>query len=545
MHPNEPARADAAPRAEAPPQKDEPRQADAAPQKDEPRQADSARDEGWRARAARYAPAAAAALVMLVLGWWGLARDSAMGNDEVATRWAAVISLRDLAHLLNHQDAVHGLYYLLMHAWVAVGSSPEVLRIPSVLAMTAAVVLVAVLTRRLTGSGWASLFAGLVMALTPMICFYAQTARSYAMVLACVVGATLALVCALSAEAAGAGRRAGRWWLAYGALIVLGGYLNEMSLLVLAAHAVTVLVARYGPQVARRWAVTAAVSAAIVAPLVLLSIKQHGQLGRIPRPGLGALRMLFHDYFGVTTGVAVLLLACAVIAVLPARGPAWWRGGVSLPSVAAPLLVVPALLLILESLAVHPLYVDRYVLYGEAGAAMLAGTGLWRAGQWLSRRFGDQPALLWLPGVAVCVCVLVLQLGPQHRIRIPASRLFNFGGPSHYVGAKAHPGDGVMFFDNLFRKAELGYPDDYTKTTDFGMAESPAQAGSFRGRDKTFPAVHPLMLEYQRIWVIGQVPSPRLREPLLRAESVVLKQRFRLVAERHFHNIVVTLWQRR
>ena len=483
---------------------------------------------------------------MLVLGWWGLARDSAMGNDEVATRWAAVLSLRGLAHLLNHQDAVHGLYYLLMHAWVAVGSSPEALRIPSVLAMAAAVALVAVLTGRLTGSGRAGLFAGLVMALTPMISFYAQTARSYAMVLACVVGATLALVCALSAEAAGAvGRRAERWWLAYGALLVLGGYLNEMSLLVLAAHAVTVLVARYGRQVVRHWAVTAAVSAVIVAPLVLFSLRQHGQVAWIPRPGLNALRILFHDYFGATTVIVVLLLACAVIAVLPARGPAWWRGGVSLPSVAAPLLVVPALVLILESLVLHPLYVDRYVLYGEAGAAMLAGTGLWRAGQWLSRRFGSQPALVWAPGVAVCVCVLVLQLGPQHHFRTPASRLFNFGGPSQYVGANAHRGDGVLFFGNLFRKAELGYPDDYARTTDFGMAKSPEQSGSFRGIDKKFPAVHPLMLEYRRIWVIGHVPSPRLPDALLKAESVVLKQRFRLVAERHFHGIAVTLWQRR
>jgi mannosyltransferase len=538
--------------------------------------AGGARAGDWQARAAGYAPAGAAALAMVVLGWWGLARDSAMGNDEVATRWAALLSLRDLAHLLNNQDAVHGLYYLLMHVWAAVGSSPEVLRIPSVLAMAAAVALVAILTGRLTGSGWAGLFAGLVMALTPMISFYAQTARSYAMVLACVVGATLVLVRALGAEAAGPGRRAERWWLGYAALIVLGGYLNEMSLLVLAAHAVTVLVARYGRQVVRRWTVTAVVSAMLVGPLVLLSIRQNGEVRWIPRPGLDALRMLFHDYFGATTGIAVLLLVCAVLAVLPSgRGPRrpatvparavpagpgsaagpvppWWRGGISLPSVAAPLLVLPALLLIGESLVGRPLYVDRYVLYGEAGAAMLAGAGMWRAGRWLGRAAGrwrgraaGRPALMWVPGVAVCVCALVLQLGPLRHFRTPGSRLFNFGGPSQYVGVHARQGDGVMFFGNLFRKARLGYPGDYTKTTDFGVAESPQQAGSFRGTDKKFPAVYPLMLEYQRIWVIGHVPSRRLPDPLLRAESVVLKQRFRRIAERRFKGIVVTLWQRR
>jgi mannosyltransferase len=510
---------------------------------DAARTADAPRAAGWREAAAACVPAGAAALVMLALGLWGLARDSAMGNDEVATRWAAVLSLRGLAHLLNNQDAVHGLYYLLMHAWVAVGSSPAVLRIPSVAAMTAAVVLVAVLTRRLTGSGWAALFAGLVMALTPMISFYAQTARSYAMVLACVAGATLVLVRALAAEAAGG--RTNRWWLGYGALVVLSGYLNEMSLLMLAAHAVTVAVAACGRKVVRRWAATAAVSAAVVAPLVLLSIRQNGEVRWIPRPGLAALRLLFGDYFGATPAIAVLVLACAVLAVLPGRGPAWWRGGVSLPSVAAPLLVVPALLLLGESLVGRPLYVDRYVLYGEAGAAMLAGAGLWRAGRWLAGRFGGRPGLLWLPGVAVCACVLVLQAGPQHRIRTPASRLFNFGGPSAYVGANARQGDGVMFFGNLFRKAELGYPQDYAKTTDFGMAKSPEQAGSFRGTDKRFPAVHRLMLRYPRIWVVGYIPSPRLADPLLRADSVVLEQQFRKVAERRFHGIVVTLWQRR
>jgi mannosyltransferase len=521
----------------------------------------------WGTVAVTYAPAAAAALVMAVLGVWGLARDSSMGNDEVATRWAALLSLHDLAHLLHKMDAVHGLYYLLMHVWVAVGSSPAVLRIPSVAAMTAAVAMVAILTRRLTGSGWAGLFAGLVMALTPDISFYAQTARSYALVIACVVGATLVLVHALSAEAAGTrGARLARWWLAYGALIALGGYLNEMSLLVLAAHGVTVLVARYRWQVAQHWAVTATVSAILVLPLVLISVREDSAVGWIPRPHVRDLQILFHDYFGATTVVALLLLVCAVIAVLPAgrerRGPiagsgagpasgagpvasAWWRGGVSLPSVAAPLLLVPGLLLILESLVAKPLYADRYVLYGEAGAAMLAGAGMWRIGQWLSRRVGDRPALLWVPGVVICVATLVLQLAPQQRARTPQSRLFDFGGPSRYVGAHARQGDGVLFFGTLFRKARLGYPEDFTKTSDFAMARSPQRAGNFRGQDKSFEQTIPLMLAHQRIWVLGLAPSAQLPWAGFRAESVALQRQFALIAERHFRGIVVTLWQRR
>ena len=155
----------------------------------------------WRAGAGWYLPAVLAAAVMAVLGVWGLARDSSMGNDEVATRWAALLPLHLLAHLLRHVNAVHGLYYLLMHGWMAVGTSPAVMRIPSVIAMVVAVALVVIIGRRLTGSAWAGLFAGLIVALTPTISYYAQTARSYALVFACVAGSTLALLHVLAAEA--------------------------------------------------------------------------------------------------------------------------------------------------------------------------------------------------------------------------------------------------------------------------------------------------------------------------------------------------------
>ena len=107
---------------------------------------------GWRAAAVRYAPVAAAAGAMALAGVWGLSRDSAMGNDEVVSRWAALLSLRQLAHLLSRIDAVHGLYYLLLHGWMAVGTSPAVMRIPSVIAMTLAAGMLVVIGRRLAGS---------------------------------------------------------------------------------------------------------------------------------------------------------------------------------------------------------------------------------------------------------------------------------------------------------------------------------------------------------------------------------------------------------
>jgi mannosyltransferase len=225
--------------------------------------------------------------------------------------------------------------------------------------------------------------------------------------------------------------------------------------------------------------------------------------------------------------------------------PAWWRsGGVSLPSVAAPLLVLPAAILMTESILLRPLYVDRYILYGEAGAALLAGAGLYRIGRWLGDTTG-RPALVWLPGVIVCLCVLVLQLAPQHHVRRPGSRRYDYGGPSRYVGANARPGDGILFFGKFYRKAKLGYPGDFRNTIDFAQAASPLQVGNFQGRDKPTGVTLPLMLGYRRVWVFGARPSLRRPEPELRAESRMLLRRYILVRQRQFHGILVTLWLRR
>jgi mannosyltransferase len=502
----------------------------------------------------RYWPAAIAAAAMLGLGLWGLGRASAMGNDEVATRWAASLSLGQLAHLLRHIDAVHGAYYLLMHAWTVVGTSPAVLRIPSVIAMAAAAALVAILGRQLTGSGWAGLLAGLVTAATPAMSYYAQTARSYALVFGCVAAATVILVKALKSETApgrAAGAAAARpWWLAYGALIVVSGYLNELALLVLTAHVVTVALARPGWPAVRRWAVAAAVGAVLVIPVVVVSSREAGAVTWIARPDRTSLMLLFHDYFGIRSVIPALVIACIVIALLPPlrRGgaaAAWWRGGLSVQSVAAPLMIVPAGLLIAESLVTRPFYVDRYVLYGEIGAALLAAAGACCVGQWLRAgvRAGSRwPALVAVPGVALLVCALVFQLGAQRFVRTPASRAFDFGGPSRFVGEHARPGDGVLYFGAFFRKASLGYPQDFRNVTDIGLAVSPQASGTFQGILKPFSALAPQVLHYQRIWIVGQVPHPGRPPGLMKSESQELLQDFTQQARARFHGITVTLW---
>jgi mannosyltransferase len=321
------------------------------------------------------------------------------------------------------------------------------------------------------------------------------------------------------------------------------------------------------------------VGSALVLPVIALSVKERAAVGWIPRPDVHDVGILFHDYFGATNLVSIFMFLFAVLAVLPATGlpairisrprpqsgpaagakSAWWnQGGISLPSVAVPLLVLPGGLLLAESWIAKPLYADRYVLYGEAGAALLAGAGVYRLGQWvgpwLARHLGSAApgraapgwrSLVWLPGAIVCVLALVLQFGAQQRTRTPQVREFDFGDPAFYIGAHAQQGDGVLFFNTFYRKIRLGYPADFARITDFSMAVSPERAGTYNGINKPYPEVLSLMPSYHRIWVVGRAPSARVTSPAIRAEGALLTSEYTRIFYHHYRGIVVTLWVRR
>src|SRR6476469_1908465 len=69
-------------------------------------------------------------LVMLAIGLWGLDRGG-MWRDEAVTFQVAQRSVPQIWHLLHTVDAVHGLYYLLMHAALAPHPGEVALRLPS------------------------------------------------------------------------------------------------------------------------------------------------------------------------------------------------------------------------------------------------------------------------------------------------------------------------------------------------------------------------------------------------------------------------------
>ncbi|MFD3581194.1 glycosyltransferase family 39 protein [Streptomyces sp. NPDC058683] len=335
-------------------------------------------------------PALAPVVLSLALGLWGIGRDGALWRDEVVSYDLSRRELPDLTRTLERADAVHGLYYLLLHALFRLfpGADPLlVLRLPSVLAVAVTAGLLTLLGARYAGPR-AGLLAGLVFAVLPPVQRYAQEGRSYALVCALVVWATCLLVRAVDTGTA-------RAWAGYGAVLLTACLLHEFAVLVLAAHAVAV------PREARRaWLRTVCPVVAALAPLAVLSMRQSAQVAWIGGLGAGALLG-----FG---GVA--LLGCACATVLPR----------ALVRLALPLTVLPAGLLMLVSLA-KPLYVDRYVLYGQAGTALLVGAALDR----LIRAGGPRRAAALLAAGAAVAALL-----PSPRTCAPRAAAWTTSPPS-------------------------------------------------------------------------------------------------------------------
>ncbi|WP_234701205.1 glycosyltransferase family 39 protein [Streptomyces malaysiensis] len=376
--------------------------------------------------------------VMLWLGLWGLDRGT-MWRDESATYQMARRTLPQIRDALGTVDAVHGLYYVLMHPLLALHPSEVTLRLPSVLAAVATTALVAALGCRLARPR-VGLWAGLLYAATPVVTHYAQEGRSYALVAAGAAWATYLLVPAAgvgprtgradgslsgsasltsgfaveadwadrhvpgSASVAGlAGRDAGPgpgtrvrsavsvrggvprlaraasapgqrggvtgWrWAAYGGVVAVTALLHVFAALMLAAHALTLLISRARRPVWQGWGIAATGAVAAVVPLVVVARRQSAQLAWMRRPTPGRLWAVVEEF----AGPSALVLAVNLLLITLALARPRWR---SLTAVALPLICVPPILLF--ALALHrPCFHERYLLFTLPGIPLLAAAGV-------------------------------------------------------------------------------------------------------------------------------------------------------------------------
>src|ERR1022692_4740298 len=227
--------------------------------------------------------------ITLAVMLWGVSARPYWG-DEADTVSAVSRSVPQLIRLLGHVDAVHGLYYLLL--WPV--------------AMAAAAAGVTVIARRFV-SRRAGLCAGLMFAVLPTVSLQGHDARPYAMVTAAAVLASYLLVRSAQDPRP-------RWFAAYGLSVALLGCTQLFGLLLVPAHAVTLIglsrrrrAERNGQRaLACRWLVTITAAGVAVAPVAILCWAQRGAISWIPQPG-------WHDLDDVANLMAAGSVASVVM----------------------------------------------------------------------------------------------------------------------------------------------------------------------------------------------------------------------------------------
>ena len=264
--------------------------------------------------------------------------------DEAATVSAATRSLPELIALLGHVDAVHGVYYLLMHAvFGAVGYSPFSLRVVSALAVGVAAALVVVIDRQLRPRSL-GLVAGLVFCVLPRVTWMGGEGRSFALATACA-----ALITALLLHAVAGNSRAR--WVVYGLAVVLACTVFIYLVLLVAAHGVTVLLLRRRMLVP--WAIATAAAAAALVPFALLVASESGQLPDMPALGVQTVGdVLVSQWFGSSIVLAVLAWLLVLVGLFRNR---------SLIPLLLPALVIPTGVLLAGALVNPELYQPRYL----------------------------------------------------------------------------------------------------------------------------------------------------------------------------------------
>ena len=237
--------------------------------------------------------------------------------------------------------------------------------------------------------------------------------------------------------------------------------------------------------------------------------------------------------------------AAAVVPLTAAQTPGHkdpgTAGGVSVPSMAVPLLLVPAGLLLLESRTGLPLYQDRYVLYGQAERPLAGGRR--RAYQWLAAA-ARLPVLIVVPGAALCLFALLLQLPAQDTPACPPAAS-STSAAVLLPGGALPPGDAVLFMNSFYRKAELAYPPSSAGSATSRSARP--RRGVVRGHRQAPAGDHSAHARPEADLGDRAPPSlPSLRLPAgpQRAESLILLRHYTRVTKRWYTNVCLTLWVR-
>jgi mannosyltransferase len=476
--------------------------------------------------------------------------------DEAATVTSAQRSWAQLWAELHSVDAVHGLYYALMHAWFwLVGYTPFTLRFPSALAIGVAAALVVALGRRLGGRRL-GIVAGLVFLALPRVQWAGSEGRPYATITTLSVCLTLVGLTAMRRTRSR--HHATRWWTTYGALALVAVTFNVYLSLAVVAHAVVLLwtlLARRAElrradlsvrallapplvpgRAVVRWAIASGAAAFIASPFVLAVVSQSRQVGWIGPVGDRTVAQVFATaWFGAddtTAAVAWALMAAGVVAaVVQARRPsptvrALFR--MQAVRVALPLMVVPTAVLVGATALGEHLYSPKYASLSLPFVAILIALAvtLLRPKAWVA---------------GAVAFLLVLSIPAAIAVKQPTAKQDSTWAKAASIIAAArhaHPDadEGVVFgsvYGHPGTTADIirvSYPWAFTGMTDLGIRKNGAETGVLWNQTGDVATTVPARLgDIDTVWFVGGTSrntEPKTTE-VLEQHGFVAEQRWK------------------
>ena len=382
--------------------------------------------------------------------------------DEAATISASYSrSLQQLWQMLSNVDAVHGLYYLLMHAWFQIFPPTEFWsRAPSGLAVGAAAAGVVVLGKQFS-SRTVALSSGVVCGILPRATWAGIEARPYALSMMAAVWLTVLFVHAT--------RRDNAWlWLSYGVVLATSVLLDVYLTLLLLAYVAFLCLCRHSPTVLVRFAVASLLAGCAVAPVGVEAFGQVHQIVWIAPIGRRTIEdVAVQQYFERSPPfmiVSTLVVATAVVLWL-CTSAHLARGDRRLMTLAIGWIVIPTTVILIWSAVLNPIYTPRYLCFTAPAVALVLGVCI-----------GALAVAPWM--AAAILSVFTLAAGPNYFLvqRGPYAKYgMDYSQVADLITEKAAPGDCLLVNDTVtfmpapMRPLMAARPDAYRKLVDLSL----------------------------------------------------------------------------
>lgn len=466
------------------------------------------------ARCARRLGAGWAAVILGVLATLLVAAGSgipSMWGDEAASVMSAQRPLATLWPVLARVDAVHGVYYVLLHFWIEVfGSSAFSVRFPSALAIGFATSGLVLLANRLGGLRL-GVVAGLVFMIIPRATYMGAEARSYALSATIAVWLTLLLVVMIHRGYQShqpRNRRRARiltvaGWVLYAVGLTTGISIFLYLAFLAVAHMAIVLLLRSTRTTMLAWTISAAAAGGMIVPFVLDVIAQREQVAFLAnRPRVGAWQILVEQWMG-NLGFAVI--AWGIIAFGIFWGIRQTRGthGSDAHRNGAPRRArhrfPPILMVGLSWLVISQALMLALTLVTPALALLLsfAVVSLTRI------RHREWIAVVLV--LALATASLMTYVG--QRTPFAKDNGIDFAQVSATIGEQSSPGDAIVF-DPTIRPSQRPrlalhlYPEGFTKVTDVLLSHPYDTRSWLWDTQHSITDSAQYLAGYSRIWVV-------------------------------------------